>query len=210
MYSFLNGIFSKWVDDLLEIGFEGWNNYSSLGLTEDEFLEKFINPYLDIPITKWKVIAKEQTRILKDKGLLNYFQEEYRLPIFNIKFSDDSYFDAIDWTILQIKNLNLEGFKLLNIAEEFYREPIKQCLLCGSSFEIQENQRITKRFCSYECDEEWHKIKKIFRQKLKRVMLSKKYSAEEKKQLVTKYFLEFVNNRFNENKKIKNNLKYNY
>lgn len=207
-FDFLSEVLSDWILKKLGIVMEGDFSCEDLGLDRDEFMAKFVHPYLDYSHKKWEIIKNEQTRLI--------YEETGELIIFDVKIGKiHDYFKTHEWVVLNAKELNLDGFSLVGAAYDIDRTPYQQCFYCGElgkdSRKKEKNFNERLKFCHKDdCDDPnpnpeahneeccfrlWKKIKKVKRNKYKRIMDHPKYSDEEKKERITKDFLEFCKSR---------------
>jgi hypothetical protein len=229
-YKFLFEPLLKWFRYNWGFAFE--DNLPALSDFEKENFNKiFIEPYINRSKEDLKLISKYQT---------NYIFETYGKQIFfNVSIEEKpSYFKAIDWVMVNIKELNLEGLNFSyeyhydDVMEEFYREPYKQCRCCGrldkdTRTNTKNNTFNNKsKFCHLNdceltslnpndheegcCYREWKIIKKHLKQKFKRIMLNKKSSRNEKEKTITDLFIQFCNDRLEHNKSIENEVRVDF
>lgn len=140
-YSYLTEPFHEWIRTKLRIYFEELETaffyggkykifLEELGMSEQEFYERFLKPYEGLSPEQLSNVALIQTQ-LGYKYLKTYTH-------FLAKPVLDQYMNAIEWTILNISDLHLNGLNVEPDADteddkktKYLKEPYNQCRCCG-------------------------------------------------------------------------------
>jgi len=212
--------FNEKVDGFyFEIDFE-----NELGLTRDEFIEKFIKPYQGYTLEQIARISMTQTS-LSTKYLGN-------TTVFEAQPTNEIFINSMYWTLVNIVDLKLEGFKLSyddfsDVILKFdYEEntPYKQCRYCGKPYFDKRGEKHkfgnnNLHLCHVEgcetgntnpqgeyhkegcCFLQWKRIKKNFNQKLDRITgRLKNNKLINNKERAIYEFIKFCEERFEYNK----------
>ena len=128
-FEYLNEPFKGWFWEIMEKDWFYKNEFNSeilneLNISEDDLIEKYIDPFNGLSIPQIENILNY---------LANFLQKESGNPFkFKIKLTTNTLNNALIWTVIFIKDLNL--FKLDNAwinHHDYLYEPINQCRVCG-------------------------------------------------------------------------------
>lgn len=125
--------------------------FEKIGITQEEFEIRFLKGYYDL-ITEGEYTEEVLSEIIQilstivGKSLIFH----HKLPIepfsLSLNREKDQFANALDWTYVQIRELNLNGFDL-SLIDPFVEEdePIFQCHFCGCLDEDVGNRKFNKK-----------------------------------------------------------------
>lgn len=166
-FNFLIPALVEWLTSKWETAFQS----STLDFTEEEFIKKFVEPYKGYNLEELKIITKEQTRL--SPAHLG------KIILFDVKIGKQTHYNAINWTMINIAELNLYGLDFLKLSEDKFEDycdesaeqkhydnmdflhtfttmPKNQCHFCGQPDKDSIGKHFSKRrkFCHLkECAE---------------------------------------------------------
>lgn len=194
-----------------------------LGLTKEQFRQAFLDPYLELA-SKNKLSPGVLSKLADFQSKAIGHRREVLLNgetplVFKVEPSSTNYLKALSWTVINVISLKLPGFELWQGDYDIPNTlPERQCHYCGAMDSDKRDKAFNQKLiychavgCKNSsnpnpeehkkcCYGQWGNIKKSFRQRLKR-------NADYKPEVI-KIFIEFCNERLEENLKIQNEIRY--
>lgn len=109
-FDFLIPTLDEWLTSKWETAFQS----GTLDFTEEEFIKKFVEPYKGYNLEELEIIAKEQTRL--SPAHLG------KIVLFNVNIGKQTHYNAIEWTMINIAELNLDGLDFLKLREDDFED----------------------------------------------------------------------------------------
>jgi len=186
-YSYLTQPFHSWVREKLQTYFEELETaffygekhkhlLEEVGISEQEFYERFLKPYEGLSFEQIKNITTIQTELSHKylKSSTHFISK----PVLS------QYMNAIEWTILNISDLHLEGLNVEpdaddedDIKTKYLKEPYSQCRYCGRENKDPRGKPFGERGLSRcitnnddlenrQCSKEWERFTNNTRDKI--------------------------------------------